>query len=188
MLDTARPRRPTFAPCDIHALLRRCVQMLALKAQLPGLAANGPAATSITLKLDATDAVIAADAEQLMQAVFNLVQNAIQACGGHGRVQLSTADDGDGLRIDCADDGPGIAAEIVDRIFDPFFSRRDGGIGLGLSVVQQVVQAHGGRISVARSGWGGTAFCCRLPRRQDLAAPGLTGVAHDQLPSRESPP
>jgi signal transduction histidine kinase len=194
MLDTARPRRPTLAPCDMHALLRRCVQMLALQAQLPtkagAISAPAPAPTAISLRLDATDAVIAADAEQLMQAVFNLVQNAVQACGGQGRVQLSTADDGDGLRIDCADDGPGIAAEIVDRIFDPFFSRRDGGIGLGLSVVQQVIQAHGGRISVGRSDWGGTVFSCRLPRRHDAALPALPDtncVAHDQ-PTREPPP
>jgi signal transduction histidine kinase len=186
MLDTARPRRPTFAPCDIHALLRRCVQMLALKSPLPDFAPDPqtavPAPTPIGLHLDATDPVISADAEQLMQAVFNLVQNAIQACGAGGRVELATADDGDGLRIECADDGPGIAADIVDRIFDPFFSRRDGGIGLGLSVVQQVVQAHGGRISVGRSDWGGTVFVCRLPRHHDAAS-----VTHEP-PKRESLP
>ena len=83
-------------------------------------------------------------------------------------MRLSTADDGDSLSVTCADDGPGIASDIAERIFDPFFTRSDGGFGLGLSVVQQVVQGHGGQIRVGRSDWGGTAFVFRLPRRHPV--------------------
>ncbi len=182
LLDTARPRPPSFAPCDLNALLARCAQMQGLQAPDARDGARdgaGMAPPRIALTLDATQATVDADAEQLMQAVFNLLQNAIQAAGAEGWVQLSTADREEGVDLVCADDGPGIALEIADRIFDPFFTRREGGFGLGLSVVQQVVQAHGGTIAVGRSAWGGTAFTCHLPHhpphhppRHPLAATG----------------
>jgi signal transduction histidine kinase len=100
-----------------------------------------------------------------MQVVFNLLNNALQAVGPTGRVQLSTADAGDQLLFACSDDGPGITPELAERIFDPFVTGRTGGIGLGLAVVRQVISAHGGEIQVGRSAWGGTVFTCRLPRR-----------------------
>lgn len=162
MLDTARPRRPNFSACDLHELLGRCAQMQALR---PG----GAPAAGIELELAAADPRLEADPEQLMQAVFNLLQNATQSAGAQGRVRLATAADGDVLTVVCDDDGPGIAPEIAERIFDPFVTRREGGIGLGLAVVQQVVLAHGGRVGVARGPRGGSAFTLRLPRRRRSA-------------------
>jgi len=160
MLDTARPRRLSIASCDMHALLQRCAQMRELQGQH---------AACITLDLAAHEPLIEADAEQLMQAVFNLLNNAIQAVGPQGRVALYTADEGEALRFECRDDGPGIPPELAGRIFDPFVTGRDGGIGLGLAVVRQVIVAHGGRIRVGRSDWGGTVFTCWLPRHQPMA-------------------
>ena len=175
LLDTARPRLPSFAPVDMHALLRRCVQMQELQQVAAPSNSNSnsnsntaavPAAPQLGVELLATDAVVEADAEQLMQAIFNLLNNAVQAVGAGGLVLISTADAGEQLRIDCADNGPGIPPAIAERIFDPFVTGRDGGIGLGLAVVQQVIAAHGGQISVGRSAAGGTLFSLFLPRRQ----------------------
>jgi signal transduction histidine kinase len=159
MLATARPRQPVLAPCDVHALLARCAQM----HDLQRIAAGGSRAP-IELALEAQDPWIDVDAEQLVQACFNLLNNAAQACGPGGRLQLSTREDGADLCITCADDGPGIAPELAERIFDPFVSGREGGIGLGLAVVRQIAGAHGGSITVARAAWGGAAFTLRLPR------------------------
>jgi signal transduction histidine kinase len=76
-----------------------------------------------------------------------------------------TTRDGDGaLLIGVDDDGPGIAAEERAQIFDPFFTRREGGVGLGLTIVQQIVQAHGGDIGVETGPRGGASFTIRLPR------------------------
>jgi signal transduction histidine kinase len=161
MLATARPRSPVLAPCDVHALLARCAQMHDLQR-----VATGGTRLPIELALAAHDPWIDVDAEQLVQACFNLLNNAAQACGPGGRVLLATRDDGAYLCITCADDGPGIAPEIAERIFDPFVSGRDGGIGLGLAVVRQIVGAHGGSIAVARGAWGGAAFTLRLPRHR----------------------
>ncbi|MDE2085931.1 MAG: sensor histidine kinase, partial [Xanthomonadaceae bacterium] len=78
--------------------------------------------------------------------------------GEHGRVQIATRLDGPVLLVSVMDDGPGVPPELRQAIFDPFFSRREGGIGLGLTIVQQVVQVHGGEISVGESPWGGASF------------------------------
>ena len=75
---------------------------------------------------------------------------------------VATRRGGGTLWICVADDGPGVAPEIRERIFDPFFSRREGGIGLGLTVVQQIVQVHGGEIEVTGSQWGGASFNMRF--------------------------
>lgn len=170
MLDTARPRAPSFQPCDVHALLQRCAQMQRVQ---PGQAASADAqgGVPVLIRAEAADPVIEADAEQLIQALYNLMHNALQAVGPGGRVELSAQDDAATgmLVLACADDGPGIPSEIAERLFEPFVTRRGGGIGLGLAVVQQVVQAHGGQIRVGRSDWGGSLFECRLPRRQHAA-------------------
>jgi len=157
MLETARPRLPALAPCNIHDLLRRCAQMHDLRRGAPGVS------HPTLLRLEAARHVGLADAELLMQLVFNLLNNASQAAGPEGVVELSTFDDPAGLCVACCDDGAGVAPEIAERLFDPFVSGRPGGIGLGLAVVRQVVAAHRGIIEVGRSQWGGARFLVRLP-------------------------
>ena len=157
MLDTARPRPPALATCDIHELLRRCAQMHDLRRGADG----GSHPTLLDLAAKRFTALV--DPEQLMQLVFNLLNNASQAAGAEGRVELSTFDDPLGLGIACSDDGPGIPLDFAERMFDPFVSGREGGIGLGLAVVRQVVIAHRGEIQVGRSKWRGARFLVRLP-------------------------
>lgn len=159
LLDTARPRTASVAPCDVHSLLRRCAQMHDLRRGADGVA------HPVILSLRALDPLASIDEEQLTGAVFNLLNNATQAAGSAGRVELSSFDDGDRLGLRCADDGPGIPAALLDRLFDPFVTGREGGIGLGLAVVRQVVAAHSGEIAAGRSEWGGAAFTLWLPRR-----------------------
>lgn len=165
MLDTARPRPPAIVPCDLHELLRRCAQMHDLRRGADG------AACPVLLDLGATQPVVSVDAEQWMQVVFNLLNNASQAAGPTGRVELSTSDDPQALCIACSDDGPGISPAFAERIFDPFVTGGDGGIGLGLAVVRQVVVAHHGEIQVGRSKWGGARFVVRLPRAAATQTP-----------------
>ena len=100
-----------------------------------------------------------------MQVFLNLVLNALSFVGDGGRVGVSTHRDDEALWVSVADDGPGVPAELRQRIFDPFFSRREGGIGLGLTIVQQIVQAHGGEITVRESAWGGASFNLRFDQQ-----------------------
>jgi two-component system, NtrC family, sensor kinase len=94
-----------------------------------------------------------------------LLINAAQAIETHGTITLHTAREGDHLRIQIADNGKGIDAAHIARVFDPFFTTRPvgSGVGLGLTVAYNIVQQHGGRIEVASTPGSGATFTVYLP-------------------------
>lgn len=106
------------------------------------------------------------DVGQMRQALLNIVKNAGEALAEHGggTLTITAVADDTSVRLDVADDGPGMDAEHVARIFDPFFSTKDAGSGLGLPVTQQVIAEHGGRIACRSSLGDGTTFTIELPR------------------------
>jgi signal transduction histidine kinase len=118
---------------------------------------------------------VAADENQIRQALLNLVRNAKEAMpqGGRIRVEVGTVDSS-WVRLAVGDSGPGISPENLSKIFDPFFSTKEKGTGLGLALVQQIVSDHGGRIEVDLPSSGGTTFAILLPAaaRSELAQPG----------------
>ena len=107
------------------------------------------------------------DVRLIRQAIINLVTNALQAQGRHGPVQVSASVDEDAgqVRLTVSDDGEGVAPDIRDRIFRPFFTTRATGTGLGLAVVQRFVEAHGGTLTQHDTPGGGATFEVRLPLR-----------------------
>lgn len=109
------------------------------------------------------------DADQLEQALMNLCMNAIQALDGPGQICLSAAQtDGQPLAIMVADTGPGIAPADRVRIFDPFYTTKDSGTGMGLSVVQRIVEHHGGWVEVESEPGQGATFTIHLPLEEKL--------------------
>ena len=123
--------------------------------------------------------VVEGDDDVLHRAVFNLVLNAVQYSpqGGEVRVEVTSmrADDappgvklpGGGVSIRIADDGPGIPPDARERMFDPFFTTRPGGSGLGLAVVHRAVESHAGCVFVDSEVGSGTRITVLLPRRHD---------------------
>jgi PAS domain S-box-containing protein len=107
------------------------------------------------------------DSRRLRQVFQNLAMNAIPYSPSPGVVELAAQDfrRGDEVWVQCTvtDGGPGIAPEDLQRIFEPFFSRRTGGTGLGLSVVQRIVEQHGGSVYAGNRPEGGTVITLRLP-------------------------
>jgi two-component system sensor histidine kinase HydH len=105
---------------------------------------------------------VALDPEKIEQAVLNLVLNALEAMPRGGELSLrATVEDG-GLRVLVRDSGPGIPAEIQDHIFRPYFSTKDHGTGIGLTLAEKLVRQHRGRLAF-RTGPGGTSFAITLP-------------------------
>jgi two-component system sensor histidine kinase PilS (NtrC family) len=106
------------------------------------------------------------DGDRLRQTLWNLVINGAQAMprGGVVTLDVEPAEEPAGACVRVSDQGVGIPAADRDRVFDPFYSTRTGGTGLGLAVVDQIVRAHGGRISVQARAGGGTQFEIFLPR------------------------
>ena len=113
------------------------------------------------------------DTDRLRQAVWNLVLNGAQAMPAGGVVTVLVApaarDRADGVEVRVGDEGVGIADVDRERVFDPFYTTRSGGTGLGLAVVEQVVRAHGGVVSVRPRVGGGTEFVVWLPAVQASA-------------------
>jgi two-component system, sporulation sensor kinase E len=150
----ATPPQPSRAATSVTALLERVQSVLRPEAEQRGI--------RIELAAPADLPRIFVDAELLYRALANLVLNAIQVQHGGGMVRLeAAADAAKSVQIRVLDSGPGIPEEDLERVFQPFFSRRAGGTGLGLSIVQRIVAANGGRIAVA-SGPGGTMFTLRF--------------------------
>jgi len=106
---------------------------------------------------------ITADSVRLTQVLLNLVINALQAVNGPGRVQVSATRAGEVLRLCVQDTGPGIPVEKFGDIFDPYFTTKAEGSGLGLWIAQQIAVAHGGDLRAENAPDGGARFTLTLP-------------------------
>ena len=117
---------------------------------------------------------IVADENQLKQALLNLMRNSREALVHGGTLTIEARPLVTQVEICVSDDGPGIAPEAVKRMFDPFFSTKERGTGLGLSLTQQIIAEHGGTIQCTSALGRGTRFTIRLKRVQEVA-PALDG-------------
>ncbi len=154
LLECASPRAPDFKPHDLHDIIDHVLDLLAAKAEHKQV--------QLERQLTAANSILVCDREQLIQIVLNLVLNALHFVPDDGRIVVATHNETGSLIMSVADDGPGIPADLRPRVFDPFFTRREGGIGLGLTIVQQIVQVHHGEIWVTESRWGGACFNIRF--------------------------
>lgn len=157
MLDSARTRLPQRAPTEIHGLIAHAASLLAAQARDRGIALH--------LSPAATDSTVDCDAEQITQVLLNLIMNALQVLPRGGRVDVATAIDGARLVVEVSDNGPGIPPEERASVFEPFVFKREGGIGLGLAVVRQIVRQHGGDVVADAGPRGGALFRLWLPRK-----------------------
>jgi len=103
------------------------------------------------------------DASQMQQVLVNLIKNASQAMTTGGRLTLQTGESADRVWVSVADTGLGIPAEQISHIFEPFYTTKKKGTGLGLMIVQRIVRLHGGKIEVTSSAGSGTTFKIWLP-------------------------
>jgi signal transduction histidine kinase len=155
-LRFVRLPRPKREREDLGSLVTAVVEFARAELAMAGV--------SLEVQVEPGLPEAAADENQIRQALLNLVRNAKEAMTGGGRLQVSVTAGGPGqLRIAIADTGSGIAPEHLTNIFDPFFSTKEKGTGLGLALVQQIVAEHGGRIEVASGPQGGTVFAINLP-------------------------
>ncbi len=117
------------------------------------------------------EGVIEGRSGALNTVVMNLLDNAMRAAGERGVVTLATRSAGQGLCMEISDDGPGIPPETLPRIFDPYFTTRDvgDGLGLGLHLCRTIVEGHGGRLSARSEPGQGATFTVELPREPHLS-------------------
>ena len=120
----------------------------------------GHADCELEVSLGQVELSAAGNRDAIKGAMINLVENARQACGENGRIELGAELCSDRLCLTVSDNGHGIPANVLPKLFDPFFTTRPQGTGLGLAVVQSVAEAHGGEVLVDSSGKGSTFALC----------------------------
>jgi two-component system sensor kinase FixL len=142
---------------NLNALVEEALAIALLGARQSGV--------HVTLDLDRNMTPILVDGVQLQQVVLNLVRNAIEAMQEvePRELQIVTRLTGSGAEITVADTGPGIAPEVAERLFQPFATTKKAGMGLGLSISREIVEAHDGELTAAPRPAGGTVFRVRLP-------------------------
>jgi len=155
MLAFARGGGGILARCDVSALLESAAQSLA--SRLDGRA-------RLTIRTLAPGVAVVGNAEALVGAIVNLATNALDAAAGAAaplvEIEASRAAGSAWIRVH--DNGPGVPAAQRARIFEPFYTTRPGGTGLGLAVVRAVALAHGGSVAI-EDGPGGATFALELP-------------------------
>lgn len=162
LLNFGRKAPLTFCKVNIDGIIRECFDLLEYKLK------------NIYLKLDLNlDESYCIDVEALRQIIVNIGLNAIQAMPGGGNLTVATSRRLGQLLIEIRDTGCGIAPEILDKIYDPFFTTKDvgEGTGLGLAVSYSLVSQMGGGIEVASRVGEGTQFVITLPASQDCMIP-----------------
>jgi signal transduction histidine kinase len=155
-LDFARPPVPERRVVEVGAVVEQTLELVAARA----------AAAGATVALDRPPGPIrcAVDPGQFRQVVLNLVLNALDVvkAGGRVEVQLRQGKGGE-LTLRVADNGPGLPAELGQRIFDPFVTGKETGLGLGLSICKRIAEAHGGTVAGSNRPGGGAEFVVRFP-------------------------
>ncbi len=168
LLDRARPRGHKPTRTSLTEVTQRAVNLAT--AQLSGKL-TWDNRERLEFEFPADDIVLSADAGQIEDAVLNLIINALEAIEGSGRVGVSirlaentTEDDfPDEAVIEVSDNGRGITEEDMARIFNPFFTKTEGGTGLGLPAVRRIARLHGGRVEVKSVPGEGSTFTLHLP-------------------------
>ena len=155
MLQFVRGVSAGSEPVAVAGLLHEAFETMEPQALARGLL--------IDLVDESAGCMLRADRQALVGALLSLVENAVQACAPGGRVCLAATGADAEIVFRVSDNGAGIAPEVQARLFEPFFTTRNGGTGLGLAIVRAVAEAHGGSVAV-RSGEGaGSEFVLRLP-------------------------
>lgn len=153
----SRSRRLEFTSESITTVLERMASLIREEADLKGIA--------IRTEWEGNDPlVIPMDVDKLRQAFYNLLKNAMEAIAGQGRIDISARRNGTGMvSIRISDTGCGLTAGEIDHIFDPEYTTKEKGLGLGLALAHEIIRGHGGEIRVESAVGVGTTFDVLLP-------------------------
>jgi two-component system, sporulation sensor kinase E len=154
-LEALRARAPKIALSSINQILRETIDLLRPEIENRG--------QRIYAKLGSAVADVPCDAEQMKQVFVNLIRNAMQAMSRGGELTVETGTSAEAVFASISDTGSGIPEEKLNQLFQPFYTTKKKGTGLGLMIVQRIVREHAGRIDVESKPGKGTTFRVWLP-------------------------
>ena len=157
LLNCAKPPKLNIQPNNIHELLEGVLDSIKTKIVSKHI--------EIRKRFFRGSSVINVDKEQINRVFSNVIINAIESMPKGGTITMSTGIEGESSLVKIKDTGEGIPEEDIIRIFDPFFSKKASGVGLGLSTTYGIVVSHGGTIGVESEPGKGTLFTISLPMK-----------------------
>ena len=155
LLNFAKPRAPRFRQVDLAERIRGVVNLV--KSSI------SERHTSIRVHAASDLPTVECDPDQIKQVILDLVMNALQAMPEGGDLTISASVQGSTVAVSVTDQGEGIPEDLIDRIFEPYFTTKESGTGLGLAVVRQIVERHEGKIQVRNNDDRGATFTVYLP-------------------------
>ena len=157
-LHAIRPAPLQPRPASLNDVVQKTLALLQPELDNRGIAVKSKLARQLSqAQIDPT---------QIQQVLVNLIKNAMQAMTSGGTLTLQTSEGAEGVRVSVGDTGGGIPQEQINRIFEPFYTTKKKGTGLGLMIVQRIVRAHGGRIELESHVGQGTTFRIWLPLQE----------------------
>jgi PAS domain S-box-containing protein len=169
-LQAIRPAPPQLKPASVNEAVQKTLALLQPELDNRGIHVKSRLARQLPLT--------PIDLTQIEQVLLNLIKNAMQAMTTGGTLTLQTGEGSDGVWVSVSDTGGGIPQEQLNRIFEPFYTTKKKGTGLGLMIVQRIVRAHGGRIELESHVEMGTSFKIWLPLHERKTRL-LEAPAHD---------
>ncbi len=161
-LDLVQTNPPEPAPCDVVRVVESVIALVRKQAEGQEVA--------VELHVDSEIPVIEADEQGLRQAILNLLINGVQAMPRGGSVTVTVLAKSGRVAVVVEDRGPGLSDEALEHAFDPFFSTKREGVGLGLSIAFQIINQQGGDLRVENRTAGGARFTLEIPERVSRAA------------------
>jgi signal transduction histidine kinase len=154
-LEFYRPAQAQAGPVDINAAVERVLALSRKKLQ--------HSEVEVELELASSLSPVNGMPDQIAQVFLNMIVNAAEAMRDGGRLRIESRADSEHVQVSFADNGPGIAPEDLAHIFEPFYTTKEAGTGLGLAVSYNIIESHGGVIGVESVPGHGTTFTVRLP-------------------------
>ena len=160
VLDFSRPSLPKLELRDINIPIKEAINLSQVSLRKK----------EIEIERNLSDQILQVhiDSQLIEQVLLNMITNAAEALKdiqGRKAIAIASTMEKDNIIIRIGDSGPGVEADIQEKIFDPFYTTRTDGSGIGLSICQRIISDHGGRIEVSKSELGGAEFIIRIPQQ-----------------------
>ena len=163
VMDFSKPNTPKFSLIDINQPIEEAFKLSAVTIRKTGITIEKVLAENLPL--------CQADPHLIEEVILNLLTNATEALknvGGPKCIEIASSVKDNHLVIIVADSGPGVSSNARGQIFDPFYTTKDGGTGIGLSISHRIITDHGGSLIVSVSKWGGAEFILELPVKKGI--------------------
>jgi signal transduction histidine kinase len=154
-LRAIRPSKPQLQPANINAIVEETLHFFAPEIEARDIVVESELRSDLPL--------VQIDRDQMKQAFYNIIKNSFEAMKRRGILRIRTDMDDSHVRVGFTDNGGGMSAEALSRVFEPYYTTKSRGSGLGLLIVRRIVREHGGELAIESAEGKGLTLTIRLP-------------------------